>query len=112
MFGKKVNLFDLKFRRNPSIKWELNESGKVVLAIENDGVFDKIAQKFFHRPPVSYIEMDELGTTVWLALETMDDIMTISEVVHDKFGEKAEPLLPRLGTFFQTLLANELIEKK
>lgn len=112
MFGKKENLLDFRFKINPEVKWHLDDNGVVVLELENTGFFNRVAQTVFKRPRVSMIDMDELGSTVWLSLEKYDDIMSISQVVHEKFGDKAEPLLPRLARFFQIMLDNELVERK
>ena len=100
---KSKNIFDLTYYRNPQLQWRLLEDGIVELAMEHTGVFAAIAQKLFRRPRTSYIKLDELGSFVWLELEKAHDIQTVSEAVHEQFGEKAEPLLPRLGQFFNLL---------
>ncbi len=100
---KSENIFDLKYYRKADQQWKLLEDGCVELAMEHNGVFAAIAQKIFKRPKVSYIKLDALGSFVWQELESSHDIMTVSEAVHQRFGEEAEPLLPRLGQFFNLL---------
>ena len=100
---KAKNVFDLHYRINPQQQWKLLEDGTVELAMVHKGMFASIAQKVFKRPSVSYIKLDELGSFVWQELASSHDIKTVSEAVHSHFGEKAEPLLPRLGQFFNLL---------
>lgn len=100
---KSKNIFDLRYRRNPDLQWKVLEDGTVELAMEHMGLFAAIAHKVFKRPSTSYIKLDELGSFVWQELESSHDVKTVSEAVHSHFGEKAEPLLPRLGQFFNLL---------
>ena len=71
--------------------------------MEHKGIFAAIAHRVFKRPSVSYIKLDELGSFVWQELESSHDVQVIAEAVHGHFGEKAEPLLPRLGQFLNLL---------
>ena len=100
---KSKNIFDLHYSRRAGQKWKLLEDGTVELAMEHRGFFAAIAHKVFKRPSTSYIKLDELGSFVWQELESSHDVKTVSEAVHSHFGEKAEPLLPRLGQFFNLL---------
>ena len=86
------------------------EDGIVTLNIENKGVFNKIAQKFFKKPKISYIHLDEFGSFVWLISDGRDDITSLGERVKEKFAEKAEPLYPRLAKYFQILDSYKFIE--
>lgn len=106
------NVFDLRYVRNPSQQWKLLEDGTVELAMEHKGVFARIAQTVFKRPSVSYIKLDELGSFVWLELAKADDVLTVSKAVQERFGEAAEPLLPRLGQFFNLLERYRFIQRK
>lgn len=100
---KSKNIFDLTYYRNPDLKWHVLEDGIVELELEHKGPFAFIAQKVFRRPRISYIKLDALGSFVWSELESTHDIQTLSVAVHERFGEEAEPLLPRLGQFFNLL---------
>lgn len=116
MFTKSKNLFDMRFARKADMKWRMVKNAEgievVELALENTGFFNTVAQKFFNRPKVSYIKLDELGSYVWLCLEKKDDLLSISKLVEEKFGEKANPLLPRLGQFIQTMLNYNMVVEK
>ena len=89
--------------RNSAIEWTADDKGKVTLNILNTGIFNKIAQKLFKKPPVTYIHLDEHGSFVWQIADGERNIIALGEDVKEKFGEAAEPLYPRLAKFFQIL---------
>ena len=92
---KPKNIFDLAYARNPAISWRQDEEGLVELTVENKGFFNRLAQKVFNRPAISYIQLDAIGSLVWL-----------------QFGQEAEPLLQRLGQFFNIMEQHQLIIRK
>ena len=47
------NYLDFIPVKNPEIKYETNDKGNITVFIRWEGFFNKIAQKFFHRPKVS-----------------------------------------------------------
>ncbi len=106
------NYLEKKPIRNAEINWSLDQTGVVVLEIENKGVMNKIAQKLFKKPKVSYIHLDEMGSFVWPILDGEKDIIKIGEEVKEHFGDKAEPLYPRLAKYFQILKSYSFIEFK
>ena len=89
--------------RPESIGWSTDDKGIVTLDIENTGVFNRIAQKFFHKPKVTHVHLDETGSFVWPLLDGEKNIIALGEIMKEHFGEEAEPLYPRLAKFFQVL---------
>lgn len=89
--------------RHPHIAWSKDEEGLVTLEIENTGFFNRIAQKFFKKPKISYVHLDETGSFVWPIVDGEKDLIKIGECVKEHFGEKAEPLYERLAKYFQIL---------
>ena len=89
--------------RNPEIKWSKDEEGIVTLEIENKGFVNRMAQKLFKKPEISYVHLDEMGSFVWPSVDGEKDIIKIGEEVKEHFGGKAEPLYPRLAKYFQIL---------
>lgn len=89
-----------------------DEKGMVALEIENKGVFNFIAQKLFKKPRISYIHLDEMGSFIWPLIDGETNIMVLGEKVKEHFGEKCEPLYPRLGKFFQILESYNFIHLK
>ena len=89
--------------RKESIAWSVGNDGLVTLEVENKGLFNRIAQKLFKRPTISYIHLDENGSFIWQQIDGESDITEISKKVDGHFGGKAHPLYERLAKFFQIL---------
>lgn len=89
----------------PEIKYDISEDKKVTLLQENTGLFNWIAQKLFKKPRVSQIHLDEMGNFIWPLIDGKRNLIEISELVHEKFGDKAEPLYNRLVQYIKTLEA-------
>ena len=97
------NYLERKPVRAPGIDWSTDDQGKVTLEIENKGVFNRIAQKLFKKPRVSNIHLDDMGSFVWPIIDGNKTITDIGVEVDEHFGEKAQPLYPRLAKYFQIL---------
>ena len=89
--------------RSQYIVWNTDEEGIVTLEIENTGFFNRVAQKLFKKPPVTYIHLDETGSFVWPLIDGEKDIIELGTLVKEHFGDEAEPLYERLAKFFQIL---------
>ena len=98
--------------RPEHINWTTDEDGIVTLNIENTGVFNRIAQKLFKKPKVSYVHLDEVGSFVWPLLDGEKNIIELGKDVQARFGEKANPLYERLAKYFQILDSYQFIEWK
>ena len=95
--------------RPEGLEWSTDENGIVTLHIENKGVFNRMAQKFFKKPKISYVHLDETGSFVWPLLCEEKNILKLGEEVKTQFGEKAEPLYERLAKYFQILESYQFI---
>lgn len=89
--------------RSYDVDWKTEENGKITLEIKNTGWANKIAQKLFGKPKVSYVHLDEMGSFLWPRLNGEMNIIKLGELVKEEFGEKAEPLYERLARYFQIL---------
>ncbi len=89
----------------PEIRYEVSEDKKVTLFQENTGLFNWIAQKLFKKPRISQIHLDEMGNFIWPLIDGKRNLIDISELVRDEFGDKAEPLYNRLVQYIKTLEA-------
>lgn len=98
--------------RSPYLKWSQAEDGKVTLEFENSGFFNKVAQKLFGKPEISYVHLDETGSFVWPLIDGKTSIINLGSHVKSKFGEAAEPLYERLAKFFQILESYNFISFK
>ncbi len=82
----------------------------MTLEIENVGWANKLAQKLFKRPKVSYVHLDEMGSFIWPLMDGDKDIIALGEDVKEHFGDKAEPLYERLAQFFKILDSYHFVE--
>ena len=91
------------------LKWSQSEDGKVTLEIENKGAMNRIAQKLFKKPKISYIHLDKTGSFVWPLIDGKKDIIELGKEVDAHFGEEAHPLYERLAQFFHVLESYKFI---
>lgn len=98
--------------RPASIAWTTDGEGIVTLEIENTGWANRIAQKLFGRPKVSFIHLDKIGSFVWPLMDGEKDITALGRLVEKKFGEEAHPLYERLAQFFRILDSYHFVEWK
>ncbi|MBR6533119.1 MAG: PqqD family protein [Clostridia bacterium] len=112
MKNKKENYIEKVPVINQNIGWSKDENGAVTLEIENKGVFNRIAQKLFRKPKISYIHLEEMGSFVWPLIDGKNDIFELGRKAKEHFGEKAEPLYPRLVKYFEILESYKFITFK
>ena len=114
---KNDNYLDHVFRRSPEVDWdEVTEEDKddthlplVVLHIRHRGLSHFIAEKFFDRPPVTHVHMEPIGSFVWRQIDGRHSVYEIGQLLHETFGEEAEPLYERLSVYMKQLENNGLI---
>lgn len=106
---KSDNFLDLVPVKNESQQWQYNDNNMVQIIIPRDGILDKIVRFIFKTPKVMKIDLDELGTIVWTSIDGNKTVEEIGKIVKLKFGEKAEPLYQRLGTYINILRNNKFI---
>lgn len=97
------NYLERKPIKNSAIGWKTENNGAVILEIENKGIFNRIAQKLFKKPKISYVHLDEMGSFVWPLIDGEKDITELGKAVDERFGEKAHPLYERLAKYFMIL---------
>lgn len=105
-----ANYLEKTPHRAEHIQWSKDEAGMVTLDIENKGIFNRAAQKLLHKPKVSHIHLDEMGSFIWPVIDGQKDIAAIGELVEKQFGDKANPLYERLAKYFQILDSYGFVE--
>ena len=98
-----TNYLEKKPVRSEYINWTTDDEGKVSLEIENTGAMNRIFQKLFKKPKITYVHLDEMGSFVWPLLDGDKTITELGVLVDEKFGEKAHPLYERLAKYFQIM---------
>lgn len=86
-----------------AVYWETDECGIVTLHIANKGAMNRIFQKIFHKPKISYLHLDAMGSFVWRQMDGEASILSIGDALREQFGEDAEPLYPRLAHYVALL---------
>ncbi len=94
---------------NPLIYWSKDDNERVTLEVENTGFFNRLCQRLFKKPPITYIHLDDMGSFIWPLLDGKKDIIALGKDVKNHFGENAEPLYERLSRFFQILESYKFI---
>ena len=104
------NYLDVVPVYSESCRYRMGDKGEVIILVENKGVFHWIAQKFFHRPRVSQIHLDEMGNFIWPLMDGERTVYDIAMLVREEFGEKAEPLFERLVQYVKNLESYGFVE--
>ena len=105
----KKNFLDYVPVCNEWVSFDSNERGGLMLVVQNNGFYNMIAQKFFHKSKVSEIELDEMGSFVLPLIDGQKSVYDIGISVKEHFGEKAEPLYPRLVKYMEVLRSYKYI---
>ncbi len=103
MKKKQENYLERKPLRRPDLRWTTDEQGAVTLELENKGFFNRIAQRLFKKPRISYIHLDEMGSFIWPLLNGEEEIAQLGPRVEAHFGQKAHPLYERLAQYIRIL---------
>ena len=109
MAAKKENFLDYIPVISPQNHWEVKENGRVTIHMTHRGFFPWIAQRFFDRPKVSRIDLDGMGSFIFQRIDGQRTVGELAELVHEAFGEDAEPLYSRLVEYMQILRNNRFI---
>lgn len=108
--GSDINYLDLIPRRNEALRWHRDLKERVILEIENTGIMNTIAQKVFGKPRFTKVHLDAQGTFIWPLIDGEKTVADIAALVKEEFGEKAEPLYPRIVKYFQIVESYNFIE--
>ncbi len=88
--------------------WSVEE-GKVTIHMVHRGFYPWIAQTFFHRPRVSHVDLDQLGSFIYQRIDGERTVGQIAQLVREAFGQEAEPLYDRLVQYMKILHNNGFI---
>ena len=109
MAKKKENYLDYIPAISPKHSWDADEDGKVTVHMVHRGFYAWIAQRFFHRPRVSHIALDTMGSFIFPRIDGEKTVGDIALLVKERFGDQAEPLYARLAKYMQILRNNGFI---
>ena len=85
-----INYLDLIPVRAEELQWFTDRRDRIVLKVENTGLFNKIAQKVFNKPQFTKVHLDQQGTFIWPLIDGERTVADIAALVKDEFGEAAD----------------------
>ena len=77
--SKQKNFMDYVPRRNKNYQYEVDKDGKVTILVKWTGPYHKIATVLFKKPEVSRIDLDAIGSWVWLAMDGHKTVYDLSK---------------------------------
>lgn len=98
-----INYLDLIPQQSGELKWHRDLKNRVILEVENTGLFNTIAQKVFNKPRFTKVHLDGQGSFIWPLIDGQKAVADLAELVKAEFGEAAEPLYPRIVKYFQVM---------
>lgn len=109
MAKKQENYLDFVPILSDRNTWDVQDNGLVTVHMVHRGVYAWIAQTFFHRPRVSHIDLDTMGSFIFQRIDGKRTVGELAELVKAEFGDRAEPLYDRLVKYLQILRNNGFI---
>lgn len=83
-------------------QWEVRK-GKVYLIFNHDKAIERLARWLVKKPNISDMELDEMGSSVWLMIDDKKSVYDIGQELIRRFGEKCEPAYERLILYLRYL---------
>lgn len=103
---KADNFLDYIPKHNALYEYRTNDGGQIEIQVHHKGLFNRIAQIFFKRPKISWIELPGMGTFIWNQIDGNRNVYEIGQLLKEAYGQEAEPLYERLCTFIKSLHNN------
>ncbi len=92
--------------------WRVKEDGLVEVDMEHRGFYHWIAQKFFKKPRISHIALDQYGSVVWQHIDGVNNVLDIVHIMEQTFPGEKDRMFDRVVTFMATLQNNYFIHMK
>ena len=78
-----INYLDLIPVRAEELQWFTDRRDRIVLKVENTGLFNKIAQKVFNKPQFTKVHLDQQGTFIWPLIDGERTVADIAALVKE-----------------------------
>lgn len=107
---RQLNLFDCTPVREPDLTWTEDENGIITLHRVHNGKMDQFVQMITKKPlRQTHIKLEEFGSFIWKNIDGRTTLKGIADKLQDEFGEKVDPLYPRLAKYVTMMKNNKLI---
>ena len=97
------NFLEYVYRISDGLSWNVSDDGIVTVDMENKGFANRVAQRFFHRPRISHITLEGMGSFIFTQIDGVRTVYDIGVLVGKRFGNEAEPLYERLSVYMKKL---------
>ncbi|MGG6311224.1 PqqD family protein [Paenibacillus macerans] len=101
------NLLDMVPLLRPHLGVASGDDGKAELLLPRRSWLERQSVRFLKQPAVIHVHLDALGSEVVTRCDGTHSVGDIAEAIRTKFGEEAEPLMPRLSKFIEIMEAND-----
>lgn len=108
--AKDDSYLDLIPIRRSDCLWQELESGHVEIRIPRQSVLDRLVRRFKKTPDYMAVELDEIGSTAWRAMDGSQSVGDIAETLAQRHDADAGAMYLRLGTFLNILRNNRLVQ--
>lgn len=105
-----INYLELIPRKPAELRWHRDFRERVIIEVENRGLFHTIAQKVFHKPRFTKVHLDSNGSFIWPLIDGRKTVADIAAQVHEELGDQAEPLYPRIVKYFRIMESYHFVE--
>lgn len=97
--------------QNPNLKWDRNENGEVTLYVpfKKSGRFRSFFSKFYETPREKKIQLDKIGSHVWILCDGNHTVKEISESIHRQYKLVMEEAETALQTYLNQLIGRKLL---
>ena len=102
ILDKKEDNFLLYTPHRKHTEYEV-KNGKAILVFHHDKVIERFIRWLVKKPTISDVELDEIGTFVWQAIDGKRNIYDISKDMVSKFGAKIDNADERLIMYIRYL---------
>ncbi|WP_059045185.1 PqqD family protein [Paenibacillus rubinfantis] len=102
-----LNLLEMVPRLRTHLNVATGEDGAAELLLPRRSWLERQSVRFLKQPAVIHVHLDELGSEVVTRCTGAYTVGDIADAIRTKFGEAAEPLMPRLSKFIEILEAND-----
>lgn len=104
------NYLDYIPQKSGDFKWLDKEDGVVQIIINRDSLFERIVRKLFFTPENYKVDLDKIGSFIWLQIDGQNNLYQIGELLKSEFGDDIEPLYERLIQYIKILKNNKFIK--
>ena len=80
---EKKNFMDYVPVCNPGYSWDADKKGIVTVHVVNKGFYNWLAQKFFKKPRISHIALDEYEKSLFLTQAQEEEVLSLYNARED-----------------------------